>query len=142
MGARRRSRALALALLYELEFHPAGEEEAIATFWATHPVPPPVRAFAEELTEGTRTHRTEIDALITEQVEHWSPSRLALVDRNILRLAVYELLYREDTPPKVVINEAIEIAKTYGGEDSGGFVNGILDAVKNRALPPHPALSP
>jgi len=95
-----------------------------------------------KLTEGTRTHRTEIDALITEQVEHWSPSRLALVDRNILRLAVYELLYREDTPPKVVINEAIEIAKTYGGEDSGGFVNGILDAVKNRALPPHPALSP
>jgi N utilization substance protein B len=94
------------------------------------------KAFAEDLVAGTLAHREEIDSLIARYAEHWRFSRLALVDRNILRVATYEFLFHKEIPEKVILNEAIEIAKQYGSEDSGRFVNGILDKVRITARPP------
>ena len=93
-----------------------------------------VRAFADGLLRGTLDRLVEIDDELKQQTTHWRLERLAAVDRNILRLAMYELIYESDTPPAVVIDEAIEIAKKYGAKDSGRFVNGVLDGfVKRRA---------
>ena len=89
-----------------------------------------VPAYLGELVAGVAAHQEELDALIGRYSEHWRLERMAVVDRNLLRLAVYELLYLPEIPPKVVINEAVELAKRYGSEDSGGFVNGILDQVR------------
>lgn len=136
MGKRRRAREAALSILYQLEFHAGKLEEVFRAFWADHPLPPEVQAFAEDLVAGTVTHREEIDALITRHTEHWRFTRIALVDRNILRLATYEFLFHREIPEKVIINEAIEIAKQYGSEDSGRFVNGILDKVRTITRPP------
>jgi transcription antitermination protein NusB len=86
-------------------------------------------AFASELVSGVITHLTEIDARIAEKSKHWSMARMARVDLNILRLAVFELLYRPDIPKNVTMNEAIEVAKKFGAEDSASFVNGILDEI-------------
>lgn len=130
MGKRRQARELAVSLLYQLEFHPDDPEGAMKAFWGERPVPPEVKAFTDELVRGTLKHKEAIDGILTEHAEHWSLPRMALVDRNILRMAVYELLFRSDIPEKVAINEAIEIAKAYGTEESGRFVNGILDRVK------------
>jgi transcription antitermination protein NusB len=136
MGKRRRAREAALSILYQLEFHPGKLEAVFHAFWADHPLPPEVRVFAEDLVAGTVAHREEIDALIARYAEHWRFSRIALVDRNILRVATYEFLFHKDIPEKVIINEAIEIAKQYGSEDSGRFVNGILDKVRTITRPP------
>ena len=137
MGKRRRARELAVSFLYQLEFHPDDPEGAMKAFWRDRPAPPEVKAFADELVRGTLKHKEAIDKILAEHTEHWSLPRMALVDRNILRMAVYELLFRSGIPEKVTINEAIEIAKAYGTEESGKFVNGILDRVKGlRGGPP------
>jgi len=96
-----------------------------------------VRGFAEDLVRGAEGHREEIDARIAAASEHWDPLRMAKVDRTILRLAIFELLHRDDIPPKVSINEYIEIAKRFSTEESGSFVNGILDRISRElgALP-------
>ena len=91
--------------------------------------PPDARPFSTFLIEGTWQHRLEIDKLISGCSEHWSLSRMSKVDRSILRMAVYELLYCDDIPPKVTLNEAIDLGKAYGSENSGSFINGILDAL-------------
>ncbi len=89
----------------------------------------PVKVFTEYLVCGVAEHIKELDALISKYAENWELSRMATIDRNILRLAAFELLYSGDIPPKVAINEAIELAKKYGDKDSGKFVNGILDRI-------------
>ena len=99
------------------------------TFWELRPSRPPVRAYAEQLIEGTLTHMAEIDRQIAETVEHWSLERVAPVERNVLRIAVYELMWRGDVPSKVVVNEAIDIAKKFADDASGKFVNGVLDKI-------------
>jgi N utilization substance protein B len=91
---------------------------------------PTVRLLARRLALGTIAHREELDGLISAHSDNWRLNRMAVVDRNILRIGVYEFLYEEETPKRVVINEAIEIAKRYGSADSAQFVNGILDAVR------------
>jgi N utilization substance protein B len=136
MGKRRRAREAALSILYQLEFHSGNLEEVFRGFCADHPLPPEVQTFAEELVTGTVAHREEIDTLIAHHTEHWHFSRIALVDRNILRVATYEFLYHKEIPEKVILNEAIEIAKQYGSEDSGRFVNGILDKIRTITRPP------
>lgn len=136
MGKRRRAREAALSILYQLEFRSENLPEVFRAYWADHPCPPEVQAFAEELIAGTVAHREEIDSLIASHAEHWHFSRIALVDRNILRVATYELLFRKDIPEKVILNEAIEIAKQYGSEDSSRFVNGILDRIRPITRPP------
>jgi len=139
MGKRRKARELALMILYELEFR-TGEAKAILdTFWQDHLVPPEVRAFTESLVRGTVESGPELDRLIAANAAHWSLARIALVERNILRLAVYELVYRDDIPERVAINEAIELAKLYGSQESGAFVNGILDQIRLSLRPPQQA---
>src|SRR5574337_24661 len=128
MGKRHRARELALSLLYQLEFYPVEALKAqSASFWTDHQAGPEIRSLAEELVQGTLEHRKPIDDLLASHVEHWILSRLALVDLCILRLAAFELLFYGKTPWKVAIDEAIELAKAFGGKDSGAFVNGVLD---------------
>ena len=95
-----------------------------------------MRAFAEPLIQGALQHRNEVDAVIRKHARNWELHRIAVVDRNILRLAIYEMLYREDIPPVVSINEAVDIAKKFSTQDSGKFVNGILDQVKGELMRP------
>jgi N utilization substance protein B len=95
-----------------------------------------VGTYARELVEGTLAHREEIDDLIARHTERWHFSRIALVERNILRMATYEFIFRKEIPEKVILNEAIEIAKQYGSEDSGRFINGILDKIRMVTRPP------
>ena len=124
MGSRREARELALQALYQLDM--AGEGEAgIAPFCAE----PEVETFARELVDGVAAHRERIDALIAASAEHWRLPRLSRVDLSLLRLATFELLARPDIPPSVAIDEAIEIARRFGSEDSPAFVNGVLDHI-------------
>jgi len=95
-----------------------------------------VRLFADPLIRGTLEHRDEADACIKKHAQNWDLHRIAAVDRNILRLAIYEMLHRDDIPPVVSINEAVDIAKKFSTEDSGKFVNGILDKVKGELMRP------
>jgi N utilization substance protein B len=136
MGKRRRAREHALMLLYELDFRPGDLSAVLQEFWRDRPVPPDVRAFAETLVRGTAERCAELDGRIQANAAHWSLARIAPVERNILRLAAYELLYRDDIPERVAINEAIELAKLYGSEESGAFVNGILDQIRLHLHPP------
>ena len=134
MGTRRRARELALQLLYQYELTDASPEEMQAEFDEWRNAGEGAREFADRLLRGTVARLAEIDEELVRQTTHWRLERLAAVDRNILRLAMYELMFEADTPHAVVIDEAIEIAKKYGTKDSGRFVNGVLDGfVKRRA---------
>jgi N utilization substance protein B len=124
MGVRRNARELALQMLYQMDFNGSG-----APFWPTEKIAPDARAFSERLFHGVMRHRPEIDRVIQAAAQNWLFERIAHVDRNILRLAVYELQQMPDIPHRVTLNEAIEIAKKYGSEDSGAFVNGVLDRI-------------
>ncbi len=130
MGKRRKGREFALMILYELEFRPGEADRILEEFWQDHLAPPEVQAFTDSLVRGTLEHVREIDQLITANAAHWSLVRIAPIERNILRMAAHELLHRYDIPEKVSINEAIELAKLYGSEESGAFVNGILDQIR------------
>lgn len=137
-GKRRHARELAVQFLYQYDLSGGPLEESLSLFWLTQTkIPSAVRTFAEELIRGCVAHREAIDERLRRYAEHWELPRMAAVDRNILRLAIYEMTYREDIPPVVSINEAVEIAKRYSTEDSGAFVNGILDRL--RADLPRPA---
>jgi N utilization substance protein B len=130
MGKRHRARELALMILYELEFRPGDLPGLLADFWKGRAVPPEVQAFADSLVGGVVEHLAVVDETIAKNAAHWSLARIAPVERNILRLATHELLHRYEIPERVVINEAIELAKMYGSEESGAFVNGILDHIR------------
>ena len=132
MGARHRAREYALQMLYQAEASGVPMREVAASFWGDREVPADVRAFAERLASGTAAAQQESDALLIGSLENWRLERLAIVDRNILRLAVYEFLHEPETPPIVVIDEAIELARRFGGDDSWQFTNGILDAVRKK----------
>jgi transcription antitermination protein NusB len=129
MGIRRESRELALQYLYQQD---VVEEESptLRSFWNLQESNKAAHPFCEELVKGVLRYRPMIDEKIKGYAKNWEFHRIAVVDRNILRLAIYELLYRDDIPPVVSINEAIELAKKFSTEDSGSFVNGILDRVK------------
>ena len=123
-------------MLYQWEVGRADIETVLRTYWqleapSSAPGDDETRAFAEQLARGTTENVAVSDPLIGEQAEHWRLSRMAVLDRLILRLAAYELLYT-DTPPPVVINEAIELAKKFSTEDSARFINGVLDAIRRR----------
>ncbi len=136
MGKRRKSRELALQLLYELDLHgDTAGPPSFDDFWLRHPADPEVRAFTEELVRGTREHQAKIDDLIGQFTEHWSLERMAVVDRNILRLGIFELLWEPEVPPKVAINEALEVAKRFSTQESSRFINGILDRIRKELRP-------
>lgn len=105
-------------------------EEVLRDFWEGNDEEADVKDFTYSIVQGTREHIDAIDKIINNAAEHWSMDRMAVVDRNILRAAAYELFYRPDIPPSVSINEAIEIAKKYSTEESASFINGILDRIK------------
>lgn len=130
MGIRRRGRECALQVLYTMDVTGMPLKECWESFGASRKAPEKAVSFARELAEGVRSHLKEIDAAITRHAENWELSRMAAVDRNILRLAAYELLFSEDIPPKVAINEAVELAKAFSTAVSSKFVNGILDKIK------------
>ena len=159
MGKRREARERAVQFLFQHDLNPpANLEESLSAFWESQRVvllaadkgkatwgepvelPPPsadeaaIRLFAEPLIRGTVDHREECDAHIRTHAKNWDLHRMAAVDRNILRLAIYEMLHREDIPPVVSINEAVDIAKKFSTQDSGKFVNGILDKVKGELM--------
>ncbi len=128
MGTRREARELALQALYQLDV--AGEgDPGVALFWSHFDAEEDVAAFAHELVDGVAQNRERIDALIAASAEHWRLPRLARVDLSLLRLAVFELLARPEIPAPVTIDEAVEIARRFGSEDSPAFVNGVLDHV-------------
>jgi N utilization substance protein B len=141
LGKRRQARELAAQFLYQYDLSGGAVDEALALFWQTQQaIAGPTRQFAEELIRGACEHRAEIDERIQKYTEHWELPRIAAVDRNILRLAIFEMLYRDDIPPVVSINEAVDIAKKFSTRESGAFVNGILDRL--RADLPRPARTP
>jgi N utilization substance protein B len=161
MGKRREARERAVQFLFQHDLNPPenldvalaqfwdsqrmaaiAEEKGAATWGQPVELPPPtaeeaeMRLFAEPLIRGVVEHRDRVDEQIKKHVKNWELHRIAAVDRNILRLAIYEMLYREDIPPVVSINEAVDIAKKFSTQDSGKFVNGILDNVKSELMRP------
>jgi transcription antitermination protein NusB len=134
MHTRRRGRELALKLLYGFDLLPRDIDATLREFWRLTRYPDDIREFADQLVRGTLTHKTEIDAFISENAINWSIERMAVIDRNILRYAVYELLYEDVIPPKVTINEALDIAKKYSTPKSSAFINGILDNIHHTIM--------
>lgn len=161
MGKRREARERAVQFLFQYDLNrPQNVDEALDHFWGSQraaalaeekgpatwgesvELPPAsadeaaVRLFADPLIKGTLEYRQEADDLIQKHAKNWELHRIAAVDRNILRLAIYEMLHRDDIPPVVSINEAVDIAKKFSTQDSGKFVNGILDKIKGDLLRP------
>ena len=133
MGSRRRAREHALKILYQAEVGTQSFKAAMTGHWSIEPeADGDVRRFAEELARSVETDGARIDELIAEASHHWRLERMDAVERNILRLAVGELIRHPDTPPAVVIDEAVDLARGYGGSESHSFVNGILEAVRKR----------
>ncbi len=127
---RRKAREYALQILFQLDIRKEKPSASVLKhFWAEYKPDDEVKAFSEEIIKGTYKHVARINDLIHQCAKNWSLDRMAVVDRNVLRMAVYEILYRMDIPTSVTINEAIEIAKKFGTDESGAFVNGILDRV-------------
>jgi len=161
MGKRREARERAVQFLFQYDLNPPEDlTRALEQFWESQraaaiaeekgsakwgqavELPPPtadeaaVRLFAEPLIQGALEHREQADNLIRKHARNWELHRIAAVDRNILRLAIYEMLHRDDIPPVVSINEAVDIAKKFSTQDSGKFVNGILDKIKGELMRP------
>ena len=161
MGKRREARERAVQFLFQYDLNvPDNLDEALGQFWDSQRaaaiaeekgkatwgekavLPPPsadelaTRLFADPLIRGTLEHRDEADAVIKKHAQNWDLHRIAAVDRNILRLAIFEMLHREDIPPVVSINEAVDIAKKFSTQDSGKFVNGLLDKIKGELMRP------
>ena len=133
MKKRTRARELALQFLYQNDLVSMPVDKA-DDFLREEEKDVETRRFAKRLLEGTLEHRDELDEVIQSVAQNWNFSRMAVIDRNVLRLATHELLHCTDIPPKVAINEAIEIGKRYSTQNSGAFINGILDRIMNRAL--------
>lgn len=130
MTSRRKARELALQYFYCIDMNREGfSEQGLRQFWADHKSDGDIHKFAEQLIRGTVGNIGQIDGVIQTYAENWSLDRIAAVDRNVLRLAVYEILKEDDIPLSVTINEAIELAKKFSSEESGTFVNGLLDRI-------------
>jgi len=139
IAARHRGREAAVQMLYQWEVGRLALAD-VRQVWAevtdeNEPLPADLAAFAHALAEGVAAHVAELDPLISEAAAHWRIERMNVVDRLVMRLAVYEFLYEQDTPATVIINEALELARTYSGEEAVGFVNGVLDSVKKELRP-------
>jgi N utilization substance protein B len=134
MATRRDAREWAVQMLFRLEMNPCDNEKLFDEFFEERDADKKARAFAENLIKGVRDNREEIDKLIVQYAKNWTIDRMAIIDRNVIRVALYELLYCKDIPPAVVINEAVDIAKYFNKSESGRFVNGILDSAKKEIL--------
>ncbi|MEM9069811.1 MAG: transcription antitermination factor NusB [Myxococcota bacterium] len=129
MGARRKGREAALQVLYGIDVSGRSAESALRAFWAHLGASPEGQEFGDALVRGVAEKQDAIDETIRRVSHHWRLERMARVDRNILRIATYELMELSDVPRRVTLNEAIELAKRFGSEGSAGFVNGVLDRI-------------
>ncbi len=129
MRKRTKSREYALQILYQVDIRRIDPRKVLEDFWEENTAQDEVRRFAQQLVLGTYAVQAELDPTITKYADNWQLKRMAIVDRNILRLGVFELLHMDEIPPSVCINEAIELAKRFGDADSAKFINGILDAI-------------
>lgn len=134
MKKRTRSRELALQFLYQLDLRGEALLSELEEFMRSEERDRGTIDFALHLVRGTYERRIEIDGVVRDVAQNWDIERMAVIDRNVLRMATFELLHCDDIPPKVSINEAIELGKRYSTQNSGGFINGILDKVKDRKL--------
>ena len=131
MGNRRKSRELAMQALFYMDMNPIDSEETnLERFCTNFTLSKKARPFFLKLVNGVLQTKSELDSIIEKFSDHWKIGRMACVDRNIIRIAVYELLYCIDIPSKVSINEAVDIGKKFGTEESGSFINGILDSIR------------
>jgi N utilization substance protein B len=137
---RTQARECALQILYQYEMNPEPLPEILEKFWSQQDetFTEDVRSFSEKLALGAVEHQTEIDKILEKYADNWELSRMAMIDRNVMRLATYELLYLADVPPKVTLNEAVNLAKKFSQEESGKFVNGILDKINHTEKPKIP----
>ena len=129
MKVRRRARMAVLQTLYELDFADHDPKLALEARFEERDLPESAKRFARSLVVGVQTYRTYLDGVVGELAPEWPISQIAAIDRNVLRIAIYELLFEPDIPPKVAINEAVELAKMFGGESSPRFVNGVLGSL-------------
>jgi transcription antitermination protein NusB len=141
MGRRREGREAAMQFLFANDVHGEVSEVDSSEFWGLHSAKSHVRKHAERLVKGIQAHQADIDGRISSAVQNFAFDRLGTVDRNIMRLAIYEMLFEPGVPYVVAINEAIEIAKTYGDTQTKKFVNGVLDRIA-RGLPPKQKAAP
>lgn len=132
MGKRRKARESTLQILFQLEFDDSEPEDVFGSFWKERKASKEIKDYSQWLVEGISSHRERIDNLIQSVSANWRIARMAIVDRNVLRIAVFELLYEEGMAPAIIINEAIEITKKYSSEEAATFVNGILDAARKK----------
>jgi N utilization substance protein B len=136
MGTRRKARECALQMLFQWDITHDLIEQIAIPFWESQDEDPETRRFAESLAQGTVARVERIDAIIAKHAENWRLDRMAVVDRNLLRLATYEFLFDVETPKSVVINEAIEIARRFSAQESPQFINGILDSIRKEVETP------
>ena len=132
MGARRKARELALQMLYQYDLSSNPPQQIVDTFEELQKSKPNTREFAVKIFQGTVDNLEKIDEMIVAQADNWRISRMAVVDRNIIRMSIYELLEEQETPKLVIIDEAIEIGKKFGTQKSSQFINGILDGILKR----------
>jgi transcription antitermination protein NusB len=130
MGTRRQAREFALQILYQLDIGKEPLPETLAAFWESNPCVGDTHTFANKLVKGTIENLPKIDELIAKYTENWDISRMASIDRNIIRSSTYEILFSPDVPLNVVINEAVELAKKFSTSESSKFVNGVLDKIR------------
>lgn len=137
MRKRTKARELALKFLYQIEITKEDSSRALESFWQEHRAEKSVKEFALQIIQGVLANLAKIDSVIAKYAQNWQLSRMAVIDRNILRLGCFELLFLEDIPPKVSINEAVELAKKYGDLESSKFINGILDKIHKTEVEKH-----
>lgn len=130
MSGRHEARTLAVQFLFQRDFNQGDLVEALTDFWSEHQAGPKVRAFAEELIRGVEREREVLDRQLARYAANWDVKRMGAVDRNVMRVALYEMSFCRDIPPVVSINEAIDLAKELSSDESGKFVNGILDRAR------------
>jgi N utilization substance protein B len=130
MSSRHEARTWAVQFLFQRDHNHEDLDPALTLFWSDRKCGPKPRAFADELIRGVEQHRAELDAHLQRYADNWDIKRMSGVDRNSMRVALFEMLHREDVPPVVSINEAVEISKALSGDESGKFVNGILDRIR------------
>ncbi|MDQ1317315.1 MAG: 3,5-nucleoside bisphosphate phosphatase [Candidatus Poribacteria bacterium] len=129
MRKRSKARESVLQILYQIDVTGDPVDTVLNQYWHTRNRNPEVVDFANEIVKGTTEHFSEIDVIISQHSESWEISKMPIIDRNILRFAIYEILYVDDIPPKVTIDEAVDLANNYGTPNSGKFINGILDKI-------------
>ena len=143
MSTRREAREWAIQFLFQRDFNRGGLDVALVEFWDGTEHTEDARTFTEELVRGVEMNRLAIDERLQGYAENWALKRMSAVDRNVMRLALYEMFFRDDIPPVVSINEAVDIAKDFSSDESGKFVNGILDrARKDLQRPARTAIKP